>query len=201
MPTKDTGCLLTTGIPVYPSFWNWKEGVYLLVVPWEVIESFCLKKLLTSKMNRWKDSKEGIFSFVKVAIWYVAHGKTRSLFTCYQLYLRVWRLVKWRGGSGQKKEFDTPKIDPAAQFKYGRSWSRWSRDCPLFHAYERQYLVLQNFLSYAWSSRTQCTHHVPGSWPPRCQPWWLQRVTCGTVHWRKFFASGHLVMECTWCSF
>ncbi|CAH3108629.1 unnamed protein product [Porites lobata] len=27
------------------------------------------------------------------------HGKTRSLFTCYQLYLRVWRLVKWRGGS------------------------------------------------------------------------------------------------------
>ena len=27
MPIKDTGCLLTTGIPVYPSFRNWKERI------------------------------------------------------------------------------------------------------------------------------------------------------------------------------
>ena len=65
---KGSRCLLKTGIQVYPSFWNWKEGVYLLAAPWEVTEFFCLKRSLTSKMNRWKDSREGILSFVKAAI-------------------------------------------------------------------------------------------------------------------------------------
>ena len=59
------------------------------------------------------------------------------------------------------------------------------------------YLVLQNFLSIAWSSRAQCTYYVLGSWPPRCHPQWLQRITSEAAYWRKYFPSGYIVRECS----
>ena len=62
----------------------------------------------------------------------------------------TWGFGDWLSGEEAQvrravavKEFYTAKIDQAVQFKYGRSWSRWSKDCHLLQAYERKYLVLQ----------------------------------------------------------
>ena len=109
-------------------------------------------------------------------------------------------------GQWQTKNFTQPKLIKLYNSNMGGVDLSDQRITTCFRLMKgNNYLVLQNFLSSAWSSSAQCTHHVPRSWPPRCQPWWLQRVTCGTAHWRKLFPSRHLVTECAWtctrCSF